>query len=85
MPFLRLCLACLCVGVLPLPAADAPKVESRHCALRFAWWNFPRKVPELALQMGRERIPVSPNPMSLSNPIELEGLMDAAAYQAFTG
>lgn len=73
MPLPRLLFALLCLGAALLPAADAPKPETRRCTLRFAWWNFPRKVPELALQTGRERIPVTPNPMSLSNPIDYRG------------
>ena len=82
--WLRLCFALLCLGALPLPAADTPKVESRRCALRFAWWNFPRNVPELALQMGRERVPVSPNPMSLSNPIDYKGDVNAVLLKKVT-
>ncbi len=84
MSWLRLCFALLCLGALPAPAADTAKVESRHCALRFAWWNFPRKVPELALQMGRDRIPVSPNPMSLSNPIDYKGDVNAVLLKKVT-
>ncbi|NBV78433.1 MAG: hypothetical protein EBR62_01010 [Verrucomicrobia bacterium] len=84
MPLLRLCLFLACCSALPALAADTPKAESRHCALRFAWWNFPRKVPELALQMGRERIPVSPNPMSLSNPIDYKGDVNAVLLKKVT-
>lgn len=77
MPLSRLLFSLLCLAVVALPAADTPKVETRTCTLRFAWWNFPRKVPELALQMGRDRIPVTPNPMSLSSPIEYKGDVNA--------
>lgn len=74
---LRLLFALICFGVAALPAADTPKVETLTCTLRFAWWNFPSKVPELALQMGRERVPVTPNPMSLSSAIEYKGDVNA--------
>lgn len=76
MAFLRLCLALLCLGAAA-SAADGPTPETRRCTLRFAWWNFPNQVPELALQMGREKVPVVPNPMSLSSPIDYKG--DATA------
>jgi hypothetical protein len=81
MPFLRLCCALLCLGAVSTPAADAPKPESRHCTLRFAWWNYPRKVPELALQSGRERIPITPNPMSLSQPVDYKGDANAVVLK----
>ena len=77
MPLRRLLFTLLCLSAVALPAADTPKVETRTCTLRFAWWNFPNKVPELALQMGRDRVPVTPNPMSLSTAIEYQGDVNA--------
>jgi hypothetical protein len=83
MTFLRICCACLCLGAVA-SAADAPKPETRRCTLRFAWWNFPRKVPELALQAGRERIPITPNPMSLSTPVDYKGDANAVLLKKVT-
>jgi hypothetical protein len=73
MPLFRLCLVLLGAVPLAAPATEPARPESRRCVLRFAWWNFPRQVPELVLQMGRDRLPVSPTPMSLSHPIDYHG------------
>lgn len=49
----------------------------RTCKLRLAWWSAPGEFPELALQTGKERVPVSPDIMSLSYAIEYQGDPDA--------
>ncbi len=49
----------------------------RTCKLRLAWWRAPGEFPELALQTGKERVPVSPDIMSLSYAIEYQGDPDA--------
>ncbi len=41
--------------------------------LRFSWWNAPEEPPELALQQDKDRIPFSPDAMSLSQVIEYHG------------
>lgn len=43
------------------------------CKLRLAWWSAPEELPELALQMGKERVPVTPDVMSLSYAVDYEG------------
>jgi hypothetical protein len=43
------------------------------CKLRLAWWSAPEEFPELALQMGKDRVPVSPDVMSLSYAIDYQG------------
>lgn len=49
----------------------------RTCKLRLAWWSAPEEFPELALQTGKERLPVSPDVMSLSYVIDYQGDPDA--------
>ena len=41
--------------------------------LRISWWKAPEELPELALQQGKERIPLWPDEMSLSQVIEYHG------------
>ncbi len=45
----------------------------RDCKLRLAWWSEPEEYPELALQMGKERIPVHPDVLSLSYVVDYQG------------
>ena len=41
--------------------------------LRLGWWQAPEEIPELALQQGKDRVPFSPDVMSLSQVIEYQG------------
>lgn len=41
--------------------------------LRLGWWNAPEELPELALQQGKDQVPISPDVMSLSQVIEYHG------------
>lgn len=60
------------------PAQGRPVAKPlRNCKLRLAWWSAPEEFPELALQTGKERVPVSPDIMSLSYAIDYQGDPDA--------
>jgi hypothetical protein len=54
------------------PGRPAAKPQS-SCKLRLAWWSAPEEFPELALTMGKDRVPVSPNVMSLSFAVDYQG------------
>ena len=55
------------------PKGKAPAQELRTCKLRLAWWTAPENYPELALQMDKNRTPISPDIMGLSQVIEYRG------------
>jgi hypothetical protein len=75
MSFARLLSAALCGGFLLLGSAQAQTAarEIRTCKLRLAWWSAPENLPELALQGEREKTPVSPDIMALSQVINYRG------------
>ena len=56
----------------PAQGSSAAKPKS-SCKLRLAWWSAPEEFPELALMMGKERVPVTPDVMSLSYVIDYQG------------
>ena len=71
----RILTAVLCGGFLMLGSAQAqqPARELRDCKLRLAWWEAPENPPELALQQDKDRMPFSPDVMSLSYVINYRG------------
>jgi hypothetical protein len=71
----RILTAVLCGGFLMLGSAQAqqPGKDLRTCKLRLAWWNAPENPPELALQGEKERMPFSPEVMSLGLHIDYRG------------
>jgi hypothetical protein len=75
MSFPRILTAVLCGGFLLLGTAQAqqPARELRTCKLRLAWWEAPENPPELALQQDKDRMPFSPDVMSLSYVIDYRG------------
>ena len=75
MSFPRFLTAVLCGGFLLLGSAQAqqPGREVRTCKLRFGWWTALENPPELALQSDKDRIPVSPDVLALSQVIEYRG------------
>jgi len=75
MSFPRLLTAVLCGGFLLLGSAQAqqPARELRTCKFRFAWWNAPEILPELALQADKEKVSFFPDVMSLSVIVEYRG------------
>lgn len=56
----------------PGQGRPAPKPQAA-CKLRLAWWSAPEEFPELALMMGKERVPVTPDVMSLSYVVDYQG------------
>jgi hypothetical protein len=56
----------------PAQGRAASKPQSA-CKLRLAWWSAPEEFPELALMMGKDRVPVSPDVMSLSYTVDYQG------------
>ncbi len=71
----RLLTAVLCGGFLVLGSVHAqqPARELRTCKLRLAWWEAPENPPELALQQDKDRVPFSPDIMSLSHVLDYRG------------
>lgn len=56
----------------PSQGRTASKPQA-SCKLRLAWWSAPEEFPELALLMGKERVPVRPDVWSLSYVVEYQG------------
>ncbi len=83
MSFPRLLTAVLCGGLLLLGSAQAqqPGRELRTCKLRLAWWSAPENPPELALQKDKERTPISPDILALSQVIEYRGEPNAVVLK----
>jgi len=83
MSFPRLLTAVLCGGFLMLGSAQAqqPGKELRTCKLRLAWWSAPENPPELALQKDKERTPISPDILALSQVIEYRGEPNAVVLK----
>jgi hypothetical protein len=71
----RILTAVLCGGFLMLGSAKAqqPGKDLRTCKFRFAWWAAPENPPELALQADKDRIPLSPDVLSLSVVVDYRG------------
>lgn len=75
MSFPRILTAVLCGGFLMLGSVQAqqPGRELRTCKLRLAWWTAPENPPELALQKDKEKTPITPDTLALSQLIEYRG------------
>jgi hypothetical protein len=56
----------------PAQGRTAAKPQA-SCKLRLAWWSAPEEFPELAMMMDKDRVPVSPDVMSLSYVIDYHG------------
>ncbi len=66
------------------PAQGRANAKPQHVSkLRFSWWNAPEELPELALQQDKDRIPFSPDVMSLSQVIEYHGDPNVVVLKKF--
>lgn len=66
------------------PAQGRPTAKPQHiCKLRLAWWEAPEEPPELAIQQNKDRIPVTPEAMTLGQIIDYQGEAAAVVLRKF--
>lgn len=55
-------------------AQGRPTAKPQHiCKLRLAWWEAPEEPPELAILQNKDRVPVTPEAMTLGQIVEYQG------------
>ncbi|MGA0132986.1 MAG: hypothetical protein ACO3ND_01345 [Opitutales bacterium] len=81
-------LAALAAGLTIVAGLHAQRADevTRRARLRIAWWGgSPDNPPELALQLFKDRLPVSPNVMSVSQVIQYSGPAVATVVRKTVG
>ena len=81
-------LAVIAAGIITAASLNAQRADEvlRRAKLRVAWWGAsPENPPELALQLFKDRLPVSPNVMSVSQVIQYSGPATATIVRKTQG